>query len=562
MSRSASTRLATRSTSTYNGNSSSTFGIAPVGTIQAGGTFVITSTNADAALLAKADYSLGTSWFNGDDAVVLNHNGTAIDIIGQIGTDPGSYWGTGDVTTQDHTLRRKADITAGDPNGSDAFDPADEWDGYPQDTFDGLGSHTVVPAGGVTVTCPAPITVLEGDSASGDVSATDADGTVTSLTITDVSPSDPGTITLSGMTPAAGTGGTATATLQVSDTTPPGAYTVTVTAANDDGTPQTGTCAATVTVEPIRTIGEVQGEVTDTDNGDTQASPFVGQTVYVRGVWTEASLLRTSSGYNSWSFFLQSTLATDDDDPLTSDGITVYTGSYPDFGYLTQSGYYEPVVGEEVVIRARVSEYYGLTELGSAKLVSVIRDGVDLSTEIAQVEVNPPHDLAASRRYWERLESMYVRVPAGASVTAGRDVFSSTADGEMWVIRGDDPLMSRADPYARRVFRDTHPLDDSNTPPDNFDNGNGERILLTSHGLKAAADDNTVLIAPSHVFQTVANELSRCGELRLQQVRHRGHPAAGHDRRRGPGGQRRTAGHDARPVLDLGLQRPEPVRLP
>ncbi len=69
----------------YNGNSSSTFGIAPVGTIQAGGTFVITSTNADAALLAKADYSLGTSWFNGDDAVVLNHNGTAIDIIGQIG---------------------------------------------------------------------------------------------------------------------------------------------------------------------------------------------------------------------------------------------------------------------------------------------------------------------------------------------------------------------------------------------------------------------------------------------------------------------------------------------
>ena len=131
-------------------------------------------------------------------------------------------------------------------------------------------------------------------------------------------------------------------------------------------------------------------------SADTQSSPFVGQTVFVRGVWTETSLMRTSSGYNSWSFFLQNTLATDDDNALTSDGITVYTGSYADFGYLNQPGYYEPVVGEEVVIRARVSEYYGLTELGSAKLVSVIRDGVDLSTEIAQVAVNPPHDLAAS----------------------------------------------------------------------------------------------------------------------------------------------------------------------
>ncbi len=493
----------------FNGSSSAGLTIGLTGTIQPADVFVVAHSSADAAILAVADQTNGSGWFNGDDAVVLTHNGTAIDVIGQVGNDPGSYWGTGDITTQNHTLRRKATITAGDTNATDAFDPSVEWDGYPQDTFDGLGSHTVgtVTNEPVSLSCPSSLTTVLGMATSASVTATDPDGTVTTLETTGIT-DDPGTITFDDVTTASAVGGTADGTLNVSDSTPLGSYSVTFSAANDDASPQTDTCTTTVSVQSLLTIGEVQGQVTDADIGDTQSSPFVGQTVFVRGVWTETSLMRTSSGYNSWSFFLQNTLATDDDNALTSDGITVYTGSYADFGYLNQSGYYEPVVGEEVVIRARVSEYYGLTELGSAKLVSVIRDGVDLSTEIAQVAVNPPHDLAASRRYWERLESMYVHVPANAQVVAGRDVFASTADGEMWVIRGDDPLMSRTDPYAQRVFRDTHPLDDINTPPDNFDNGNGERILLTSHGLKGAAEDNTVLIAPSHAFQTVTNELS------------------------------------------------------
>ncbi len=242
-------------------------------------------------------------------------------------------------------------------------------------------------------------------------------------------------------------------------------------------------------------------------DGATQASPYDGQTVFVQGVWTEKALSRTGSGGDSWTFFLQNTTATDDNDPLTSDGITVYTGRFADFGYLYHTGFYAPKVGEEVIIRASVSEYFNLTELSGARLVSVVRDGVDLSSEIAQVDAAPPHDLADAHRYWERLESMYVRLPAGASVTEGRNVFSSTDDGEMWMIAASDSLMQRSDPYARRVFRDPHPLDDLNTPANNFDNGNGERILLTSHGIKAAANDNTVLIGPSHVFQTTVTDL-------------------------------------------------------
>ncbi len=49
--------------------------------------------------------------FNGDDAVALECEGVVIDVIGQIGVDPGTAWGTGDVTTADHTLRRRCDVT-------------------------------------------------------------------------------------------------------------------------------------------------------------------------------------------------------------------------------------------------------------------------------------------------------------------------------------------------------------------------------------------------------------------------------------------------------------------
>ena len=71
----------------------------------------------------------------------------------------------------------------------------------------------------------------------------------------------------------------------------------------------------------------------------------------------------------------------------------------------------------------------------------------------------PPADLAAADRFWERHEGAQLRVRAGSGVVSGRDVFAGTADSEIWLVDRDDPLLDRADPYARRVFRDAHPLD-------------------------------------------------------------------------------------------------------
>ena len=50
-------------------------------------------------------------------------------IIGQIGFDPGAQWGSGLTSTQNNTLVRNPNITNGDANGTDAFDPAMEWIG-------------------------------------------------------------------------------------------------------------------------------------------------------------------------------------------------------------------------------------------------------------------------------------------------------------------------------------------------------------------------------------------------------------------------------------------------
>lgn len=65
-----------------------------------------------------------------------------IDIIGQIGVDPGTEWGTGNTSTADNTLIRNPDICQGDTEGADDFVPSEEWTGYADQTYTGLGTHT------------------------------------------------------------------------------------------------------------------------------------------------------------------------------------------------------------------------------------------------------------------------------------------------------------------------------------------------------------------------------------------------------------------------------------
>jgi predicted extracellular nuclease len=268
---------------------------------------------------------------------------------------------------------------------------------------------------------------------------------------------------------------------------------------------ETRTGSASISLNVIVPIGTVNGAVGDTDNGTAHRSPFAppsgngsGQTVFIQGVIYEKTWQATSFGGTYNGFFIQNTAATADGDPNTSDGLFVYMGTYNDL-----IGGYVPIVGDEVVISGRVSEYYNMTELGSASLVTPeLRHDVDLEDELPPVVANPSADLAEANRYWERLQGMRVQVPLGSLVLGGRNVFSP-ADAEIWVASPDSTIAQRVDPYTRRAFRDAHLLDD-NYDPLNWD-GNGYRILMGSLGIKYTEGDNQALIAPARTFETVTN---------------------------------------------------------
>ena len=136
----------------FNGSSSAGLTINLTGSVADGDVYVVAQSLAAAAILAEADQTQGSGWFNGDDAITLRHGSTVVDSIGQAGVDPGTEWGTGLTSTADNTLRRMAAVTDGDTDSSDAFDPSLEWDGFATDTFDGLGSHEAdVPTGPAVV---------------------------------------------------------------------------------------------------------------------------------------------------------------------------------------------------------------------------------------------------------------------------------------------------------------------------------------------------------------------------------------------------------------------------
>ncbi|MGH2681827.1 MAG: lamin tail domain-containing protein [Actinomycetota bacterium] len=125
-----------------NGGVSPAFLVFLAGTVPAGDVFVLASAFADMAIISRANQLTTAFPFGGDDAVVLRKSGQVIDSIGQVGFDPGTEWGDGLTSTADNTLRRRGSVEWGDQNPWDAFDPALEWEGYPTDTFDGLGWHS------------------------------------------------------------------------------------------------------------------------------------------------------------------------------------------------------------------------------------------------------------------------------------------------------------------------------------------------------------------------------------------------------------------------------------
>jgi predicted extracellular nuclease len=412
----------------FNGNPVSTLTINLTGTVAAGDVFVLAQSASNATILAQADQTNGSGWFNGDDAVVLRKSTTVIDVIGQIGLDPGTEWGTGLTSTADNTLRRKTPIEAGDTDGSNPFDPSVEWDGFAIDTFAGLGFHPgTAPPGD-----PAPSVASSSPSNGAAGVALDANITITFSEAVVVGASWYAIgCTSSGSHAATASGGPTVFTLDAT-TDFAGSETCTVTvfaaqvADQDSIDPPDNMAADFVlsfgTIAPPTRIHTIQGA--------SHRSPLEGTLVLnVPGIVTA----KTSNG-----FFIQDPAP--DANPATSEAIFVFTNTAPAVN-----------VGDAVSAKGTVQEFrpggagtinLTTTELGNPSVgVTVLSSGNALpATVVIGADRTPPTEVieddaagnvettgvfdpgADGIDFWESLEAMRLQLN-DAQATGPRNGF-------------------------------------------------------------------------------------------------------------------------------------------
>ncbi len=379
----------------FNGSTSAGLTINLTGSVAAGDVFVLAQSAANSAILGQADQTNGSGWFNGDDAVVLRKGTTVIDTIGQIGFDPGTEWGSGATSTADNTLRRKLLIEAGDPNGSDVFDPALQWDGFPIDNSRALGAHPGLPPE------PAP-TVVSTTPVDGEANF----GLNSPLS---VQFSEPVNVSGSWYTLVCSSSGTKTATV-----TPNAASTL---FALQPTAPFVGGESCTFTV--------LAASVTDQDTDDPYDAMLADVTVRfatndsdpclraitpipaIQGSGSSAAVTGavTTRGivvgdYEGPSpaqrgFFLQA--PTGDGNAATSDGIFVFNGNANSVN-----------LGDLVTVSGNAADFQDQTQITATQVTGCG------SGSVAPADVTLP---VLSATYLERFEGMLVRTPQTLYVT-------------------------------------------------------------------------------------------------------------------------------------------------
>lgn len=110
------------------------------GELAAGAVHVLCSSTLATAQPALCSRSTSLT-FNGDDALALSCDGVVLDVIGEVGVDPGESWAEG--ATADHTLRRRCTVTHG-RTAAVPFDVDAEWITFGTDTFSDLGQRACV----------------------------------------------------------------------------------------------------------------------------------------------------------------------------------------------------------------------------------------------------------------------------------------------------------------------------------------------------------------------------------------------------------------------------------
>ena len=120
-----------------NATANSTFSLS--GILKNNDVYVVANKKANPEILSITNETSNTVNFNGNDTITLTKRGVVIDVIGQIGFNPGSKWSAKGLSTKNNTIRRKSSVTIGSSQPYNAFNLATEWEGFKNDNFSGLG---------------------------------------------------------------------------------------------------------------------------------------------------------------------------------------------------------------------------------------------------------------------------------------------------------------------------------------------------------------------------------------------------------------------------------------
>lgn len=385
----------------FNGSVNNT-SLALTGTVAAGGTFILAHPSATLGVVPNVTTTVVN--FNGDDAIVLRKGGSGgpvLDVIGQVGFDPGTQWGANDTTTLDRTIRRKIGVCQGDVTTTNLFFVQPEWDGFPQNTFNGLGSHTVScgpPPGGLSV-LPASLsfTSIPGLPSAPQSYVVTGNNLTNAVTITVPSLFE---ISLSASGPFLSSLSIPSASLN------PGNVTVFVrfspiAAGNAAGTathtssPFTATLGLSGISLSITPISQIQGT--------GSASPLANQAVATEGIVTLSSQGATGLG----GFFIQDPIG--DNNPLSSEGIFISNTTYT------------VVTGDKVKLSGIAEEFFARTQIKSVSSLTVLSTGNLIAVTAASLPVTSLNDL-------EKLEGMRVVFQQSLSVT---EVYALARYGEV-----------------------------------------------------------------------------------------------------------------------------------
>lgn len=460
----------------FNGNRSPGTTIPLTGTVASGDVFVLADDGADPAILTVADQTSTSNFFNGDDAVLLLRGDEVIDALGQRGVDPGREWGSGDTSTQDNTLRRLPEVCGGDTTPDDDFDPAAEWGGFPRDTFDGLGGHTVACG---AESAPAIVSIAPSDGQL-DVAA-DADLSVSFSEPVEVAP---GAVTLtcsiSGERSLSSRGGPLDFTFAVEGELTAGESCRVeirgegVTDVDTDDPPETlsSDVRSTFTVAGVDVCGAPATPVY-TVQGDGPSTPWADVRLSIEGIVVGDY---EGPGPNLRGFYVQEEEG--DGDVATSDGIFIFNFDED-----------EVSPGDRVRVTGVAQEFQGQTQLGSGVEVQICGSGSIEPTELLLPFA--AEGSGADGTDPEAYEGMLVKLPQTLYVT---EHFQLGRFGQVLVSLDDRlfqptqvaapgaPALAVAEANARRSLLIDDELQNQNPDPIRF--GRGGNSLSATNTLR------------------------------------------------------------------------------